>query len=85
MMLVELAKRVCEPGFLDTQFLHLEEALKSTGYPAVEMRTVRPRRFGGSDESVSQTFVGSAVLALSGVCRTALGGYSLDDPSRRSS
>ena len=61
--LVDRAKRICEPRYLEDEFRHLEEALQSNGYSAAEVRrAARPRRSGRPDESVLPEVVGSAVL-----------------------
>ena len=58
--LVDQAKRICEPWFLDAELQHLEVVLQSNGYSAVEVRRAAQQR--RSSGSVSQEFVSSAVL-----------------------
>ena len=56
--LVDRAKRICL-----AELRHLERTLQSNSYSGAEVRRApRPRKSGGSHESVSQEFVGSAIL-----------------------
>ena len=54
--LVNRARKICEPRFLDAELGHLERALQNNGYSAGPIRSDAP------DLSVSQEFVGPAVL-----------------------
>lgn len=78
--LVDWAKRICKPRFLDAELRHLKEALQTNGYSAAEAkRAVRPRRSREPDESVCRSFLAQLTCCLFGIWHIALVGCYQDE------